>query len=175
MKKLLTSIAAVFMALVMCNAAYAKNAGLTIKQFAEQANINLSKSDSDYRMPTELEISNGEVNNTAQYMFSDTLGVTFTLDKKTNNIKSVLTLVGVSEDGNQTLRDLMYHAAVIAAFDGKDGMKTVGTRYIKITTKAVDEFAEKDQTQQDFILNGKKYGISMTKGVGIMGYAQYNK
>lgn len=82
MKKLLTSIAAVFMALVMCNAAYAKNAGLTIKQFSEQANINLSKSDSDYRMPTELEISNGEVNNTAQYMFSDTLGVTFTLDKK---------------------------------------------------------------------------------------------
>lgn len=69
----------------------------------------------------------------------------------------------------------MYHAAVIAAFDGKDGMKTVGTRYIKITTKAVDEFAEKDQAQQDFILNGKKYGISMTKGVGIMGYAQYNK
>lgn len=155
-------------------AAKVKVATLTIAQFAKQVNANLVKSGSDYRLPMELKIAEGDVNNTAQYMFSDTLGVTLVLDKQTNNIKSLMTAVGVSDDGNQTLKDLMFHAAVIAAFDGQNGMKTVGGRYIKITTQAVDEFRQSGSTQKSFILNGKKYGISMIKGVGIVGYAEPN-
>ncbi|MDY3123671.1 MAG: hypothetical protein SOW21_04690 [[Actinobacillus] rossii] len=176
MKKLLVKFTStLFVLLVLCGIAQAKEATLTIKQYAQQVNANLAKSESDYRMPTELTISEGEVNNTAQYMFSDTLGVTLMLDKKTNNVKSLMTVVGVSEDGNQTLRDLMYHAAVIAAYDGKNAMKTVGGRYIKITTQAVEEFGQTGSSQKSFILNGKKYGISMTKGIGIIGYAEPNK
>lgn len=164
-----------FVALAILNNAYAKESTLTIKQFAERANANLVKSESDYRMPTELQISEGEVNNTAQYMFSDTLGVTLMLDKSSNNIKSLMTVVGVSDDGTQTLKDLMYHAAIIAAFGGKDAMKTVGKRYIKITGEAVEEFGKTGNSQKSFILNGTKYGIAMTKGVGIIGYAEPNK
>lgn len=164
-----------FVAVAMLNNAYAKASVLTIKQFSERANANLVKSGADYRMPSELKIDDGEVNNTAQYMFSDTLGITFVLDKKTNNVKSLMTVVGVSDDGNQTLRDLMYHAAVITAFEGKNAMKTVGGRYIKMTAEAVEEFGTTGDTKKSFILNGKKYGISMTKGVGIIGYAEPNK
>ncbi|QIW15835.1 hypothetical protein A4G20_05570 [Pasteurellaceae bacterium RH1A] len=152
--------------------AYAKESPLTIKQFAQQVNANLAKSDSDYRMPTELTINEGEVNNTAQYMFSDTLGVTLVLDKKTSNVKSLMTALSVSDDGNQTLRDLMYHATIIAAYAGKNGMKTVGGRYIKITSQAVEEFGQTGEAQKSFVLNGKKYGITMIQGVGIIGYAE---
>ncbi|MDD2167881.1 hypothetical protein Q7285_02515 [Glaesserella parasuis] len=159
---------------VVLGTAYAKTADLTIKQFAEQVNANLSKAESDYEMPLELKVTEGEVNNTAQYMFSDTLGVTLVLDKQTNNVKSIMTTVGVSSDGNETLKDLMYNAAVIAAFDGKNAMKTVGGRYIKITSQAVEEFGQKGSSEKKFILNGKKYGINMIKGVGIIGYAEPN-
>lgn len=165
----------IFASTILLSTAYAKEAPLTIKQFALQVNANLSKAESDYRMPTELNIQDGEVNNTAQYMFSDELGVTLTLDKETNNVKSLMTVVGVSDDGSETLKNLMYHAAVIAAFDGKNAMKTVGGRYIKMTGDAVKEFGETGESQKSFILNGKKYGITMIKGVGIIGYAEPNK
>lgn len=176
MKKSLVKLTStLFVSLALCSFAQAKEAALTIKQYAQQVNANLEKSTSDYHMPTELTIQEGDVNNTAQYMFSDTLGVTLVLDKKTNNIKSLMTVVGVSDEGSQTLKDLMFHAAVIAAYDGKNGMKAVGGRYIKITSQAVEEFTQTGSSQKSFILNGTKYGITMMKGVGIMGYAEPSK
>ncbi|WP_223810378.1 hypothetical protein, partial [Avibacterium paragallinarum] len=57
--------------------------------------------------------------------------------------------------------------------DSKNAMKTVGKKFINLTTEAITEWSEsKKDVMKSFIMNGKKYGISINSYTGVMSFAE---
>ncbi|WP_223810417.1 hypothetical protein, partial [Avibacterium paragallinarum] len=56
--------------------------------------------------------------------------------------------------------------------DSKNAMKTVGKKFINLTTEAITEWSEsKKDVMKSFIMNGKKYSISVSSYTGVMSSA----
>lgn len=154
--------------------AFAQDIGLTVSQFAKRVNTNLASMDAPFRISESLKIQTGEVNDVASYQFSDNFSVVITVDKKTHKVKSLITnVVPIADGGDQNLIMFFSNSALLSAFDGKNSMKTVGKKFITLTTEAITEWGKsKKDIQKSFILNGKKYSISISQYMGIMSFAE---
>ncbi|KKB00573.1 hypothetical protein [Avibacterium paragallinarum] len=159
---------------VLPTLSFAQDIGLTVSQFAKRVNTNLASIESPFRLNESLKIEKGSVNDVASYQFSDNFSVVITVDKKTHKVKGVMTnVLPRANGGNQNLIMFFSNSALLSAFDSKNAMKTVGKKFINLTTEAITEWSEsKKDVMKSFIMNGKKYGISINSYTGVMSFAE---
>lgn len=159
---------------VLPTVSFAQDIGLTVSQFAKRVNANLASMESPFRMSESLKIQTGEVNDVASYQFSNNFSVVITIDKKTHKVKSLMTnVLPIADGGDQNLIMFFSNSALLSAFDGKNSMKTVGKKFITLTTEAITEWGKsKKDIEKSFVFNGKQYGISISQYTGIMSFAE---
>ena len=143
---------------------------INANQLAQRINSALSEIGSPYKMPKKLKVEKGAVNDTTSYQFSKEFAVVMTIDKKTQKVMSMITiLTPKSEGGDENMVMLFSDAAVLSAFEGKGQIKTVGKRIMDALMKTMTAYGETKQDQKDdFIFNGKKYSVSVSSYTGVM-------
>lgn len=143
---------------------------INANQLAQRINSALSEIESPYKMPKKLKVEKGAVNDTTSYQFSKEFAVVMTIDKKTQKVMSMITiLTPKSEGGDENMVMLFSDAAVLSAFEGKGQIKTVGKRVMDALMKTMTAYGETKQDQKDnFIFNGKKYSVSVSSYTGVM-------
>lgn len=143
---------------------------INANQLAQRINSALSEIGSPYKMPKKIKVEKGEVNDTASYQFSKDFAIVITIDKKTQKVMSMITiLTPKSEGGDENMVMLFSDAAVLSAFEGKGQIKTVGKRVMDALMKTMTAYGETKQDQKDdFIFNGKKYSVSVSSYTGVM-------
>lgn len=143
---------------------------INANQLAQRINSALSEIGSPYKMPKKLKVEKGAVNDTTSYQFSKEFAVVMTIDKKTQKVMSMITiLTPKSEGGDENMVMLFSDAAVLSAFEGKGQIKTVGKRVMDALMKTMTAYGETKQDQKDdFIFNGKKYSVSVSSYTGVM-------
>lgn len=143
---------------------------INANQLAQRINYALSEIGSPYKMPKKIKVEKGEVNDTASYQFSKDFAIVITIDKKTQKVMSMITiLTPKSEGGDENMVMLFSDAAVLSAFEGKGQIKTVGKRVMDALMKTMTAYGETKQDQKDdFIFNGKKYSVSVSSYTGVM-------
>lgn len=143
---------------------------INANQLAQRINSALSEIGSPYKMSKKLKVEKGAVNDTTSYQFSKEFAVVMTIDKKTQKVMSMITiLTPKSEGGDENMVMLFSDAAVLSAFEGKGQIKTVGKRIMDALMKTMTAYGETKQDQKDdFIFNGKKYSVSVSSYTGVM-------
>lgn len=143
---------------------------INANQLAQRINSALSEIGSPYKMPKKLKVEKGAVNDTTSYQFSKEFAVVMTIDKKTQKVMSMITiLTPKSEGGDENMVMLFSDTAVLSAFEGKGQIKTVGKRIMDALMKTMTAYGETKQDQKDdFIFNGKKYSVSVSSYTGVM-------
>lgn len=143
---------------------------INANQLAQRINSALSEIGSPYKMPKKLKVEKGAVNDTTSYQFSKEFAVVMTIDKKTQKVMNMITiLTPKSEGGDENMVMLFSDAAVLSAFEGKGQIKTVGKRVMDVLMKTMTAYGETKQDQKDdFIFNGKKYSVSVSSYTGVM-------
>ena len=143
---------------------------INANQLAQRINSALSEIESPYKMSKKLKVEKGAVNDTTSYQFSKEFAVVITIDKKTQKVMSMITiLTPKSEGGDENMVMLFSDAAVLSAFEGKGQIKTVGKRIMDALMKTMTAYGETKQDQKDdFIFNGKKYSVSVSSYTGVM-------
>ena len=143
---------------------------INANQLAQRINSALSEIGSPYKMSKKLKVEKGAVNDTTSYQFSKEFAVVMTIDKKTQKVMSMITiLTPKSEGGVENMVMLFSDAAVLSAFEGKGQIKTVGKRIMDALMKTMTAYGETKQDQKDdFIFNGKKYSVSVSSYTGVM-------
>lgn len=150
-----------------------KTIGINATQLAKRMNAALSEIKSPYKMAEKPNIERGSVNDVVKYLFSEKFSTVITIDKKTQNVIGLMTIITPSSDRDENLVLTASNAAVISAFEGKGQLKTVGKRTIDILNKALSAYAETHQDQKEsFILNDKKYTVNVSSSLGILTYAE---
>lgn len=174
LKKITVSL---FLLIMILPVSFAQDIGLTVSQFAKRANANLASMQSPYKMNTNLKVDPGKVNDVAGYQFSDHFSVIITVDKKTQKVKGISTIIDpTANGGDENLIMFFSNAALLSAFDGKNSMKTVGKKAITATTEAITEWSKnRSDVIKTFVFNGKKYGISVSQTTGIMSFAEFEE
>ncbi|OOF88046.1 hypothetical protein BKG93_00125 [Rodentibacter ratti] len=135
--------------------------GLELKKFSTRIDKALKNAQSPFKMEKNPKVTEGEVNDVANYMFSDNFGVIITLDKKTHKVKSIMTIVTPSpNNSDENLVMLFSNAAVLSAFEGENEIKVLGKKIMELTMSAMTEYDKtKKDTSKKMIWNGKKYGL----------------
>ena len=143
---------------------------INANQLAQRINSALSEIGSPYKMSKKLKVEKGAVNDTTSYQFSKEFAVVMTIDKKTQKVMSMITiLTPKSEGGDENMVMLFSDAAVLSAFEGKGQIKTVGKRIMDALMKTMTAYGETKQDQKDdFIFHGKKYSVSVSSYTGVM-------
>lgn len=166
---------AIFTLLCCCALVQAKDLGIGVKQFTQRVNANLTSINSPYQLGSNLKVEKGEVNDIVNFQFSDNFFVMMTLNKKNQNLISVMTMVVPNTgDAQGNLEMFFANAAVITAFEGKGGMKKLGEKFLKMTSQTMSKWADthKDASNK-FIVNGKKYGLTVSSYTGVMSFAEF--
>ena len=179
MKKYLISLLTAFAVLFAINQANAKakeDIGITPKQFSERVNAYLKNWDFPAKMPTNIKVQKGEVNDTAQAMLTEHLAVSFSINKQTGNVKGVVTNMTPTDNTTANLMLFGANSAVMAAFAGKNEQKKLGKEFLLLSTdvmKAFSEAADKTKgAEKDMIYKGMKFGMMANTLIGIFSYAQ---
>lgn len=150
-----------------------KTIGINASQLAKRMNAALSEIKSPYKMVEKPNIERGSVNDVVKYLFSEKFSVVITIDKKTQNVIGLMTIITPSSNRDENLMLAASDAAVISAFEGKGQLKTVGKRTIDALNKALSAYAETHQDQKEsFILNDKKYTVNISSSLGMITYAE---
>lgn len=150
-----------------------KTIGINAAQLAKRMNAALSEIKSPYKMVEKPNIERGSVNDVVKYLFSEKFSVVITIDKKTQNVIGLMTIITPSSNRDENLMLAASDAAVISAFEGKGQLKTVGKRTIDALNKALSAYAETHQDQKEsFILNDKKYTVNVSSSLGMITYAE---
>lgn len=150
-----------------------KTIGINVTQLAKRMNDALSEIKSPYKMVEKPNIERGSVNDVVKYLFSEKFSVVITIDKKTQNVIGLMTIITPSSNRDENLMLAASDAAVISAFEGKGQLKTVGKRTIDALNKALSAYAETHQDQKEsFILNDKKYTVNVSSSLGMITYAE---
>lgn len=150
-----------------------KTIGINATQLAKRMNDALSEIKSPYKMVEKPNIERGSVNDVVKYLFSEKFSVVITIDKKTQNVIGLMTIITPSSNRDENLMLAASDAAVISAFEGKGQLKTVGKRTIDALNKALSAYAETHQDQKEsFILNDKKYTVNVSSSLGMITYAE---
>lgn len=155
----------------------AQTIGINIKQFSQRANAALAEMGSPYKMGTKLKTEKGKVNDVVSYQFSKNFGIIVSIDKKTQNVVSLLTIVTPEANKAESNMVMMFsNAAVLSAFEGKNQLKTVGKQIMETTSDVMRQYAEnKEDASKEFIFNGKKYSVNVSSYTGIMSSAGFAK
>ncbi|MCT8722091.1 hypothetical protein QA317_04370 [Glaesserella parasuis] len=148
---------------------------INANQLAQRINAALVEMGSPYKMAKKIKVEKGAVNDTATYNFSDNFAVVMTIDKKTQKVMSILTIVTPkSEGGDENMVMLFSNAAVLSAFEGKNQLKTVGKKFMEMLSSAMNDYGKtKEDQKQEFIFNGKKYSVSISSYTGVMSSAGF--
>ncbi|WP_116743807.1 hypothetical protein [Actinobacillus suis] len=148
---------------------------LNANQLAQRINAALVEMGSPYKMAKNIKVEKGAVNDTASYQFSENFGVVMTIDKKTQKVMSILTIVTPkSEGGDENMVMLFSNAAVLSAFEGKNQLKTVGKKFMEMLSSTMNDYGKTNKDQkQEFIFNGKKYSVSVSSYTGVMSSAGF--
>lgn len=149
--------------------------GINIKQFSQRVNATLAEISSPYKMGAKLKIEKGKVEDVASYQFSENFGVIVSIDKKTQNVISLLTIITPEANNAERNMVMMFsNAAVLSAFEGKNQLKTVGKQVMETTSNVMQQYdKDKKDTSDYFIFNGKKYSVGVSSYTGIMSSAGF--
>ncbi|MDE3997926.1 hypothetical protein NUQ47_07140 [Glaesserella parasuis] len=148
---------------------------LNANQLAQLINTALTEIGSPYQMAKKIKVEKGAVNDTASYQFSKNFGIVMAIDKKTQKVMSILTIVTPkSEGGDENMVMLFSNAAVLSAFEGKNQLKTVGKKFMEMLSSTMNDYGKTNKDQkQEFIFNGKKYSVSISSYTGVMSSAGF--
>lgn len=148
---------------------------LDVKKFSSRIGRALKNAQSPYKMTKNPKITDGEVNDVVNYMFTERFGLIITLDKKTHKVKSMMTVVTPSPTNtDENILMVLSNSAVLSAFEGDNEIKTLGKKIMELTMSVMTEYSEKHQdVSKTIIWNGKKYGVSASKYTGIISSANF--
>ena len=148
---------------------------LDVKKFSARVGKALKNAQSPYKMAKNPKVTDGEVNDVANYMITERFALILTLDKKTHKVKSMITVVTPSPtNSDENIVLLLSNAAVLSAFEGDNEIKTLGKKIMELTMSVMTEYGETHQdVSKTMIWNGKKYGVSASQYTGIMSYADF--
>lgn len=148
---------------------------LDVKKFSSRIGRALKNAQSPYKMTKNPKITDGEVNDVVNYMFTERFGLIITLDKKTHKVKSIMTVVTPSPTNtDENILMVLSNSAVLSAFEGDNEIKTLGKKIMELTMSVMTEYSEKHQdVSKTIIWNGKKYGVSASKYTGIISSANF--
>lgn len=153
----------------------AQTIGININRFSQRVNVALADIGSPYKMGTKLKTEKGKVDDIVSYQFSKNFGVIVSIDKKTQNVVSLLTIITPEANKADSNMIMMFsNAAVLSAFEGKNQLKTVGKQIMETTSNVMQKYStNKKDTSDSFIFNGKKYRVSVSSYTGIMSSAGF--
>lgn len=148
---------------------------LDVKKFSSRIGRALKNAQSPYKMTKNPKITDGEVNDVVNYMFTERFGLIITLNKKTHKVKSMMTVVTPSPTNtDENILMVLSNSAVLSAFEGDNEIKTLGKKIMELTMSVMTEYSEKHQdVSKTIIWNGKKYGVSASKYTGIISSANF--
>lgn len=156
-----------------------KDIGITPKQFAKRVNAYLENLGFPSKMPTNLQIQKGEVNDTAQVMLTKHLAITLSINKQTGNIKGVMTNLTLSDDLKTNLLLFGANANVMAGFAGKNEQKKLGREFLLMSTNVMKDYSEAEDKNQgaERSLNykGMKFGMMANALIGVFSYGQFEE
>ncbi|KMK50594.1 hypothetical protein RO21_10760 [[Actinobacillus] muris] len=157
--------------------AYAKeDIGITPKQFSARVNKDLKSFDFPALMPKNPKIVKGDVNNTAQAILADVLGVTMIINKKTGNVKSVSTILTLTDNDTANLMLIAANSSIISSFAGDNEYKELGKKFFMFNAEVVGKYADiKDKEKgvsEEFSYKGMKFGVTVNSLIGIRSFAQ---
>ncbi|EDK06868.1 MULTISPECIES: hypothetical protein [Haemophilus] len=147
----------------------AHDIGMNLSQFSQIVNTNFKEMSSPFKMPKKPKFEKNDNYDLMSYSFSNNFAMNITLQKKTHNIISVVTIITPSQNTTDNLVMLFSNSALLSAAEGKGGMKTAGKKFIQTQTALSEQFTTEQKSVSDsFIYNGKKYEVGFINGVGIM-------
>lgn len=147
----------------------AHDIGMNLSQFSQIVNANFKEMSSPFKMPKKPKIEKNDNYDLMSYSFSNNFAMNITLQKKTHNIISIVTIITPSQNTKDNLVMLFSNSALLSAAEGKGGMKTAGKKFIQTQTALSEQFTTEQKSVSDsFIYNGKKYEVGFINGVGIM-------
>lgn len=147
----------------------AHDIGMNLSQFSQIVNTNFKEMSSPFKMPKKPKFEKNDNYDLMSYSFSNNFAMNITLQKKTHNIISVVTIITPSQNTTDNLVMLFSNSALLSAAEGKGGMKTAGKKFIQTQTALSEQFTTEQKNVSDsFIYNGKKYEVGFINGVGIM-------
>ena len=147
----------------------AHDIGMNLSQFSQIVNTNFKEMKTPFKMPKKPKFLNNVNYYLMSYSFSNNFAMNITLQKKTHNIISVVTIITPSQNTTDNLVMLFSNSALLSAAEGKGGMKTAGKKFIQTQTALSEQFTTEQKSVSDsFIYNGKKYEVGFINGVGIM-------
>lgn len=119
---------------------------LDVKKFSSRIGRALKNAQSPYKMTKNPKITDGEVNDVVNYMFTERFGLIITLDKKTHKVKSMMTVVTPSPTNtDENILMVLSNSAVLSAFEGDNEIKTLGKKIMELTMSVMTEYSEKHQ------------------------------
>ena len=139
-------------------------------------NADLKSMESPYRISANIRPSGDEnsVNLMATASFSDNLSLLVAVTPDTKNVNGITVLYAPSPNRAENLRNATTAAILLAAADGDDGNKVVGSKILDMFTGAITEFADNGSSgsaKRKFIFNNIEYGILVAEGMPIMMFA----
>lgn len=136
-------------------------------------NAALLEIKSHYKMAEKPKVQKGNVNDVVNYQFSEKFSVVITIDKKTQNVIGITSIITPTKDRNENMAMVAADAAIISAFEGNGQLKTVGKRTIEILNKTLTAYAQTKQDQTErFTHNGKKYTVNVSSTLGMLTSAE---
>lgn len=179
MKKHLIFLLTVFAMLFAINQANAKakeDIGVTPRQFSKRVNVYLKNLDFPVQMPLNIKTRKGEVNNIAQVMLTENLTVFLSVNKRTGNVKGVITNMTPTNNTETNLMLFAANSAVMAAFAGKNELEKLGKEFLLLNLDVMQAFFEAtdktEGTKKEMMYKGIKFGMMANTTIGVISYAQ---
>ncbi|ANF95657.1 hypothetical protein [Paenibacillus bovis] len=141
--------------------------GMTPDQFRTAFNKSSTEIGMDMHLP-KLNISSGAVQNTFQYMLSDNIALTGTINKADSSIREINLLGQTAGSYEESANYLLAMGLIMKAVDPRATKEDNAAKMRKLGL--MDENLELANLNKQATIDGLKYSISYLDGIGLMFY-----